>query len=120
MKKKFYGIPFQKERVSKFLLIMRLSLILTFFIVLSGHASTYSQSSLISIDLKQSPLKDVFETIKKQTDYRFIYNNDLVDDNQKVDVSFTETTAEKVLESVCKETGLDYRIKKNMVLKYLI
>ena len=117
MKKTLYECPLSDEG-QKLLLFMRLTLIFTFLLMFKAQAETYSQTSSLNMKLKQATLKQVFESIKQQTDFKFIYNNNLVDDKQKVDIIATDNAINEVLNEVCKQTNLNYKISKNKVVIY--
>jgi len=59
------------RKCKKFLLIMRLSLILTFATLLNATASVYSQSVKVNLDLKNATLETVFKSIQDQTEFDF-------------------------------------------------
>ncbi len=64
--------------IKHFLLIMRTTLILLFAIVFSAMAeSGHSQNARVTINKKNATLKEVLNEIESQTDYLFIYNNEV-------------------------------------------
>lgn len=103
----------------KLLLTMKLTFAFTFFLTFALNATTiYSQEIKIDTDVEQTTLKDLFEQIKAQSEYRFLYNNDLVNDEQKVDINFKEGTIEEVLTSSLKKLNLSYRIFDKQIMVY--
>lgn len=103
----------------KLLLTMKLTFAFTFLLTFALNATTiYSQGIKIHTDVEQTTLKDLFEQIKAQSDYRFLYNNDLVNDEQKVDINFEEGTIEEVLTSSLKKLNLSYRILDKQIMVY--
>ena len=42
--------------------------------VLGAAASSYSQNQLVSLDLKQCNVRQLFKEIRKQTGLRFVFN----------------------------------------------
>ena len=83
---------------------------LTVIMVMNVTAKSYSQAGNFNIKAKEITLKALFETIKSQSDYRFMYNNDLVNDNQTVSISVTEASIEEVLNSSFRGKNLEYNI----------
>ncbi len=83
---------------------------LTVLLVINVAAKSYSQAGSFNINAKQITLKALFETIKSQSDYRFMYNNDLVDDKQTVSISVTEASIEEVLSTSFRGKKLEYNI----------
>jgi lipopolysaccharide export LptBFGC system permease protein LptF len=64
----------QRGRLYKPVLIMKLTLILLTATFLQVTAATYAQK--VTIKVKQATLKEVFEEIRNQTNYDFLYNSD--------------------------------------------
>ena len=46
--------------------------------------SVYSQTTLLDIDLKEVPVKEVLKNIEEKSDFFFLYNSKLVDVERKV------------------------------------
>ena len=59
-------------------------LILLLVMALNVQASTYSESVKFDLKMKRVSLKEVFQTITDQSEFKFVYSNDVVNDNQKV------------------------------------
>jgi hypothetical protein len=55
-------------------------------------ASVYSQSTMLSLSMKNSSLKDVFREIEKQSEFTFLYNNSKIDVDKDVNVDFKSGT----------------------------
>jgi uncharacterized protein YabE (DUF348 family) len=68
----------------KILLIMRLSLILTFATLFNVTASVYSQSVKVNLDLKDATLETVFKAIQDQTEFDFFYKNEQIPHNKLI------------------------------------
>lgn len=89
---------------------MRLTLIFTILLMLNTSAKSWSQGNSFSISASNITLKELFNTIKSQSDYRFMYNNELVDENQKTSISVNEASIEEVLTRSLQELNLEYDI----------
>ncbi|MFV0591880.1 MAG: TonB-dependent receptor [Draconibacterium sp.] len=98
---------------------MKLTFAFTFLLTFALNATTiYSQGIKVNSTIKQTTLKELFEQIKAQSDYRFLYNNDLVNDEQKVDVSIADGTIEEVLTNSLTKLNLSYRIYDKQIMVY--
>jgi TonB-dependent starch-binding outer membrane protein SusC len=53
-------------------------------IAINVQASVYSETVKFDLKLNKVSLKEVFQTITEQSEFKFIYNNDVVNDKQKV------------------------------------
>jgi TonB-linked SusC/RagA family outer membrane protein len=98
------------RKCKKFLLIMRLSLILTFATLLNATASVYSQSVKVNLDLKNATLETVFKSIQDQTEFDFFYKNDQLPQNKVITKNYENTRVDQILDEVLEGTGLIYRV----------
>ena len=68
-----------KSRHKHFFRIMRITSFLLFVLIFSLHAiNSSSQNARITVQAHNTTLKDVLNTIEKQTDYLFVYNLSLI------------------------------------------
>ena len=94
--------------LKKHFLIMRLTCYLILILSLPTSASVWSQT--MSVKLKNSTLQELFQQIEKNSQYRFFYNNDDVDVNQRITVEAEEETVGQILANAL--TGLPYSFKE--------
>ncbi|MEA4936666.1 MAG: TonB-dependent receptor [Paludibacter sp.] len=91
--------------------------IIVFFVTTQLVANT-EKSERISFNLRNVPLKTVVTQIEKQTDYLFVYDEQAIDINQKVNVNARNNTVEEILKNVLSGTNVTYSIEgKNIVLR---
>ncbi|MGQ7869843.1 TonB-dependent receptor [Sunxiuqinia sp. sy24] len=95
---------------------MRLVLILTLFFELNARAASSSGSSQLELNLKQVTLKQLFESIKSQSDFRFVYNNDVINDQTKVDLMLNDASIEAALDEALEGTSIGYQIIDKQVI----
>ncbi len=98
------------RKCKKILLIMRLSLILTFATLLNATASVYSQSVKVNLDLKNATLETVFKSIQDQTEFYFFYKNEHLPQNKVITKNYENTGVDQILNEVLEGTGLIYRV----------
>ena len=67
----------------KLLMIMKLTVVLVMLFTLQASADGFGQQK-ISLNLKRTEIASVLVSIEKQTNYRFLYNNDLAEMKQKI------------------------------------
>ena len=95
-----------------------LTLILLLAMVINVQASTYSESVKFDLKMKKVSLKEVFETITEQSEFKFIYNNDIVDDEQKVSVTSEDARVEEILDEILPKQNLEYRVVDRQVIVF--
>jgi len=82
------------------------------FVLLSFFCCIYSyaQEQMITINVKNVSLRDVFRIIEKQTTYRFSYRNVLIDNKKDITISKEHSSVIPVLNEVLKGRDLEYKI----------
>jgi TonB-linked outer membrane protein, SusC/RagA family len=82
----------------KTFLIMRVSIFLILFSTFQVLAGlSYSQSTRLSLNMKNSTVKDVLNQIEEQSEFYFLYNNQLINVDRKVDIQVQNEKVENVL-----------------------
>jgi len=106
----------EKVPIKHFLLIMRTTFILLFTCVFCSMAEmSYTQNARVTINKRNVALKEVLNEIEKQTDYLFIYNNE-VNTNEKVSVRAKEKTVSEVLNSLLRNKDINYSMEGNHII----
>lgn len=101
----------------KLLLVMKLTAFLIVVITLQVTASVYSQEKKLSLNMQESSIKEVLQQIEAQSEYRFIYENEKVNLDTKVNIRIKDEVVEKILEQLFKKDGISYSItESNLIL----
>lgn len=104
----------RKFPLRKPLFQMKLLILLT--VVASLQARSNAQSQTITLSVKNASLEKVFKEIRKQTDYSFIYTNEVLSDAHPVSVRVKDADIEQVLSMCFKDQPLSYTIAENQVI----
>jgi len=72
----------------------------------------------VSLELKKEPLRSAFSRIEQQTDFRFAYNRQLIDNYRNVTLTRGDYTVENALELMLANTHLLYRQVSNKIIVY--
>ena len=102
MKKKFKDreIP-SRNFLKKMFFIMRLTLIFLITSTLSLLAvGSYSQNTRVSLDLKSVSVKEALKAIENTSEFFFIYNNELIDVDRKIDLSVKNEKISDILTNI--------------------
>ncbi len=94
------------------LFFMKMSFVLTTLICMHLGVVAHTQNT-ISLTVKKERLKNVFELIERQSEYRFLYNDNPVIENKKITLKMQEASLEKVMDRLLEGTGLLYKLKAN-------
>lgn len=71
-------------------------------------AQDVADSSRISISGKKVPLNEVFKRIARQTGYYFVFDNAIIDGDERVDLSYKNASLEDVLNHLLKSRGVSW------------
>jgi TonB-linked SusC/RagA family outer membrane protein len=112
----FYAPPFFKLRIIlKMLRIMNLTAILLLACSLQISAKTYSQG--VTLHLENAPLNKVFQEIKKQTGYTFMYTGTMLKKAKKVTIEVKNSPLHEALNLCFSDQPFSYTIiDKTVVL----
>jgi TonB-linked SusC/RagA family outer membrane protein len=80
-----------------------------------AFAAGFSQGK-ISLNLKNAPLKNVINSIQHNSDYRFIYSDDILPKDKKVTANFYNADLNEVLNFVFQSTLLTYKVLENNLI----
>ncbi len=94
---------------------MRLTFYLLFLSVMQVAATAYSQSNL-SIEARNTAVKDIFAEIQAKSGYRFFYSDDLIDLNQRISVTSDNQPVELIMADISEKTELTYKILEDNLI----
>ena len=89
-------------------------MILMLAFALGASATTYSQK-LVSLDLHDSSVLQLFREVKKQTGLRFVFNEDYVKEFPAINVSAEEEDVEELLNQIFASSPLECRFENDVV-----
>jgi len=100
----------------KMLLTMRLTLFLWIAGFMQLSASVYSQTTRLSVDLKNASLEQILDNIKQQSEFNFLYRSDIFEGVTNVDIKFSDVSLESILDKILVPEGFEYVIEDNVVV----
>lgn len=95
----------------RFIIRMKLALIMTTCAVINVSASVFSQQK-VSLDVQKTKLSRVLKLIEEQSDYYFVYNSTNENLNKEVSVNVNNTKVLDVLAKLFNKSGLVYSVSK--------
>ena len=113
----FFGKP-KPNTIAKALITMKLIFLLIIAGVLQASANVNGQNK-ISLKVDQVQISQVLSNIEKQTNYRFLYNNQLKNLQQKVSVNANDEDVAIVLKTIFTGTDLTYKMLENNLIVVL-
>lgn len=70
----------------------------------------YAQEQLITMNLENTTLKQIFKVVEQQTSYRFSYRNELIDNRADISIKKSQVPVSEVLNIALKDRNLSYNI----------
>lgn len=112
-KPKNYGIQFPLFQNNLKLKLTTLLLLVAMFNI---RANTYAQKTKVSLELNNTTVETVIETIEQKTDFRFIYKMNDVDLNRIISIKVKDQAINTVLEKIFKGTSVDYKVRDTQII----
>lgn len=75
-----------------------------------------AQTTVLSLDLHQVPIEEVLNRIEEKTEYRFLYNKQIVDVGKQVSLSVENQSVASVLDHLFKNTDIHYFIEEKQIV----
>lgn len=117
MKKIYENRNWRDPLLKKILRVMRLTAVIILISLMHVSATVYSQATKLSLSMQETTIKEVLQKIESLSEFRFIYQNEQVDLNKKVDVQFKDERVENILNKIFEGEEIEYSItSSNLIL----
>lgn len=94
---------------------MKLTLILSLLVFVT-FGNSYSQVTNLSLNLKNADIRQVLQSIEEQTNYIFLYKDEIFDFSKKFSIDFENKNFSEILEAVCKQANVDYEVRNRQIV----
>lgn len=116
--------PLNKQRINilydllnKIPVAMRMTLLLLCVFAFQLHSEqTYSQQTRISLDMKNSSIEKILQTIEERSEFYFLYNSKLIDVDRKTDIRVKEESIASVLNRLFEAGNVEYEVKGTQII----
>ena len=99
----------------KTIIFMKLAIFIILFTALQVQAKVVTAQN-ISLSMKNTEMKKVLTAIEKKANYRFMYNYELKQLDQKVDFHAQNVTVNTAIEQLLAGSGLTYRVVNDRLI----
>ncbi len=110
---RYYPKSLQLKQIFRIMRITTFLLLVCVFCSFAGN--THSQNARVSINKSNTNLEDILSEIESQTDYLFIYNNQ-VDINKKLSIKVKNKPVSDVLDNLLKNMGVSYAMEGTLIV----
>lgn len=101
---------------SPFYLIWRIWSLLTFSLLWIPNSQAQNQQNNVTITVKNASFPSVLESIRKQTEYDFSYNDKILPKANQVTLHLVEVPLAKALNELFKNQPFDYEIDERIII----
>ncbi len=101
---------FQKD------LKLKLTTLLILVAMFNIRGNTYAQKTKVTLELNNSTIEKVIETIEQKTDFRFIYKLNDIDLDRTVSISVKDQSIYVVLDRIFKGTPTEFKIRDTQII----
>lgn len=101
--------------VFKIDLKVKLTTLLLLVAIFNVKAGSYAQTK-VSLDLNNTTVEKIIETIEQQTDFRFIYKLSDIDLDRVTSIRVKDKTIDVVLNKLFKGTAINFRVRDTQVI----
>jgi TonB-linked SusC/RagA family outer membrane protein len=113
---KKYGQPSTRGSLHKILLVMKLTTLILITVILHVSAATFAQK--VTLVEKNAPLTDVFQQIRKQTGYDFLFTGSDLKNAKPVTINVKNEELKDALTQIFEGQPIDFTIEdKTVVIK---
>ena len=96
--------------------VMRLTIFLAFLGIQAFSINSYSQKSKVSLSVNDATVKEVLKEIETQSDFYFIFNEELVNINRKVSIKAEQKSIQQVLDEIFKGTNIKHIVMDKQIV----
>jgi TonB-linked SusC/RagA family outer membrane protein len=102
---------------TKIPIVMRMTFLFLFILVFQMHAEqSYSQSTRLTLQLKNASVEAILQEIEENSDYFFLYNNKLVNVDRKADISAKNETIASILDKLFDKNNVEYEVNGSQIV----
>ena len=109
---------FRRFYSKTFLIKVMKTYILLFLISITKIFSSNGYAQHLTLNFENTELKEVFRSIEKDSEFTFFYNNDLIDNTQKVSISIENEFIEKALQILFQDLDIDFTFLKRQIVLF--
>ncbi|MEX0274815.1 MAG: carboxypeptidase-like regulatory domain-containing protein, partial [Flavobacteriaceae bacterium] len=97
---------------------MKLTTLLLIVSLLKIQASTYSQDTKLTLNFENAPVEQVLNEIESTSEFRFLYESELLDPNTRVTIHVVNKKIANILNRMLKGLDIDYQLLNRQILLF--
>ncbi len=113
----YCGLKEPYSNFQKLLFKMKITTLLLFCCMLNALATpTYSQTTKISLDLKDCSIEQILDNIEQESEFYFLYNQKLIDVTRKVDIIADKSSIRDILNDIFDGYDVKYAVYDRQII----
>ncbi|MBA7569168.1 TonB-dependent receptor P3 [subsurface metagenome] len=93
-------------------LVMKLTFVVLMIGIMQVYAKVYTEDSKLNFSFKNVSIEEIFNEIENQSDYRFLYRNETIE-NKRVTLNAKNAGIDEVLSKALANADIEYTILEN-------
>ncbi len=108
------AMPFRQWKI---FLIMKLQCLFIMGLLIQSYGNvSQAQTKRLNLQFQNNSLKEVLQTLEDQTDFSFIYKDELISSQNKISGDFKDRQITEILDNILRNEGLTYTIKGKAIV----
>ena len=102
--------------IKKIIRVMKLSFVLCVAVIFNVAANAYSQTAKISLSMQDVKIEDVLDKIEQQSEFNFLYNQELVDVTRRVNINVSNKSISEVLDELFDKREIGFNVIDRQII----
>ena len=107
------GFLLNRRNLFKILLAMKFALLFMLLTTLQTFASVYSQSTKLTLDLRNASVSDALKEIEGQSEFKFLYYDALISTEKNLNMRLKDKTLEEILNTLLEGGNNTWSVLEN-------
>lgn len=95
---------------------MKLTFLFSFLVFMCSWANSFSQGTKLSLKVTNVPVQDVIQIIEDQTDYYFLYQDEVFNKGQQISIQSDNEPIDKILKKLAEQANITYEISDRQII----
>lgn len=106
----YFSIRSQKKYSGVWYCFLKHMLLMLLCTIVLPVQATTGKAQMITLDISQGTITEVFKEIEKQSSYHFFYNDEQIDIGKQVKITVSSSFIEDVLKQLFRGTNITYKV----------
>ncbi|MCW0481875.1 SusC/RagA family TonB-linked outer membrane protein [Gaoshiqia sediminis] len=95
---------------------MKLTFLFSFLVFVTSWGNSYSQMTSLNVKLKDVPVRDFIQFIEDETDFFFLYQDEVFQKGQKVTIQSEGGSLDYILNQFAEQAGITYEVTDRQII----